>query len=182
MAADILLRGAAVYTMDARRQRARNIAIAAGRIVACELESLDDLVGPGTRVLDLDGRAVVPGFVDAHIHFGSYAVTRQQVDLDLAPTLDDGAGRRPYRYADLAQGRVGSRCDFSRSTAHTNRIGAGLARRPDRHRGADRIRIGSAAGGRDRALVGATRGINFRPGRLVGEPRLGSVDDRHARQ
>src|SRR5258708_744323 len=104
MAADILLRGAAIYTMDPRRPRARNIAIAAGRIVACEVASLDDLVGPGTRVLDLDGRALVPGFVDAHIHFGSYAVTRQQVDLDLAPTLDDGLQRLNEAAQQLAPG------------------------------------------------------------------------------
>jgi predicted amidohydrolase YtcJ len=104
MAADILLRGAAIYTMDPRRPRARNVAIADQRIVACELDSLDDLVGPATRILDLDDRAVLPGFVDAHIHFGSYAVTRQQVDLDLAPTLDDGLKRLNETAQQLAPG------------------------------------------------------------------------------
>lgn len=93
MAADILLTGAAIYTMDARWPRADNVAIGDGRIVACGSESLAGLIGPRTRVFNLPGRAIVPGFVDAHVHFGSFAISREQVDLDLAATLADGLER-----------------------------------------------------------------------------------------
>jgi predicted amidohydrolase YtcJ len=104
MAADILLRGAAIYTMDRQRPRARNLAIADGRIVECGFDDLEDRIGPRARVLDLPGRAVVPGFVDAHVHFGSYAITRQQVDLDLAATLEDGLIRLSAAAQQLAPG------------------------------------------------------------------------------
>jgi predicted amidohydrolase YtcJ len=40
--------------------------------------------------LDLRGRAIVPGFVDAHVHFGSFAISRQQVDLDSSDSLEEG--------------------------------------------------------------------------------------------
>jgi predicted amidohydrolase YtcJ len=90
MYADLVLRGATMYTMDTARPRARALAIAGGRIAACADANLDELVGPHTRVFDLPGRAVVPGFVDAHIHFGSYALTRDQVDLDQAASIEDG--------------------------------------------------------------------------------------------
>jgi predicted amidohydrolase YtcJ len=90
MHADILLRAAAVYTLDPVRPRARALAIAGGQIVACADASLDELIGPRTRVFDLAGRAVVPGFVDAHVHFGNYALARQQPDLDAAASLEDG--------------------------------------------------------------------------------------------
>ncbi len=106
MVADILRRGAAIYTMDPARPRASNVAIANGRIVACGFDSLDYVTGPATRVIDLHGRAVVPGFVDAHIHFGGYAITRQQVNLDLAATLEDGLvrlGQRAARHALVRQ-------------------------------------------------------------------------------
>jgi predicted amidohydrolase YtcJ len=89
MRADVLLKNGVIYTLDPQRPRARNLAIAQGRIVACAFEGLDDLNGPGTRVFDLRGRAVVPGFVDAHVHFGSFALAREQVDLDQAATLDE---------------------------------------------------------------------------------------------
>jgi predicted amidohydrolase YtcJ len=93
MQADVLLTGAAIYTMAAVQPRAQNIAVADGKIVACGDASLAELVGPHTRVVDLRGRAVVPGFVDAHVHFGSFGMSRQQVDLDTAATLDVGVSR-----------------------------------------------------------------------------------------
>src|SRR5579859_3604530 len=90
MQAEILLRGAAIMTLDLGQPRARSLAIADGRVLAVSSDDLDELIGPRTRVFDLRGRAVVPGFVDAHVHFGSYALGRQQVDLDVAATLADG--------------------------------------------------------------------------------------------
>jgi predicted amidohydrolase YtcJ len=91
MDVDILLRDAVVYTLDAARPRAGFVAIGDGLIVALgDGRPDDDLVGPRTRVFDLGGRAVVPGFVDAHVHFGSYALAQQEVDLDASATLDDG--------------------------------------------------------------------------------------------
>ena len=90
MRADMLLRGGTIYTMDVAAPRARSLAVADGKILACIDGSLDELEGPSTRVVDLAGRAVVPGFVDAHIHFGHFALARQQVDLDVAASLEDG--------------------------------------------------------------------------------------------
>jgi len=65
--------------------------VGGGRILACGDDGeLDELVGPHTRVIDLNKQAVVPGFVDAHLHFGHHAMARQEVDLDAAKTLADG--------------------------------------------------------------------------------------------
>jgi predicted amidohydrolase YtcJ len=88
MQADVVLRGGTIYTMDRARPRAAAVGIGGGRILGLGDDDLDEVVGPGTRVIDLRGRAIVPGFVDAHVHFGHYAIAGQQVDLDAAPTLD----------------------------------------------------------------------------------------------
>src|SRR5919202_992038 len=90
MQADMLLRGGTIYTLDAGLPRARSLAVADGKILACTDGPLDELAGPTTRVVDLAGRAVLPGFVDAHIHFGHFALARQQVDLDGAASLEAG--------------------------------------------------------------------------------------------
>src|SRR5712691_1886880 len=90
MQADVLLTGAAIYTMDTAQPRGKNLAVADGKIVACAATSLGELVAAHTRVIDLQGSAIVPGFVDAHVHFGSFAMSRQQVDLDAAATLEVG--------------------------------------------------------------------------------------------
>jgi hypothetical protein len=90
MQADLLLRGGAIYTMDPRLPQTRALAISDGRIVASGDGPFDELRGPRTRIVELHGRAVVPGFVDAHIHFASFGLTRGQLNLDVAATLEDG--------------------------------------------------------------------------------------------
>jgi predicted amidohydrolase YtcJ len=90
MQADLVLRGGAIYTFDERAPRATSLAVAGAKIAACAQADLDELIGPHTRVIDLRHRAVVPGFVDAHVHFGQFALSRDQVDLDNASTLQEG--------------------------------------------------------------------------------------------
>jgi predicted amidohydrolase YtcJ len=68
-AADLVITGGAVYTVDAARRWAQAVAIRDGRFVAVGTdEDVRGMVGPGTEVLDLAGRMILPGFQDAHIH------------------------------------------------------------------------------------------------------------------
>ena len=79
--ADTVLLGGRLITMaetDVAPEGATGIAIADGRVVAIgDREELDALVGPATAVIELPGAAILPGFVDSHIHpvFG-LALTR----------------------------------------------------------------------------------------------------------
>jgi predicted amidohydrolase YtcJ len=91
MHADALFTGGAVYTQDPSVPRAEALATRAERILAVgSAAELADLRGPGTRVVNLAGRALLPGFVDAHIHFGAFAMSRRQLDLESAATLEQG--------------------------------------------------------------------------------------------
>jgi predicted amidohydrolase YtcJ len=68
--ADLIITGADVYTVDAARRWARQVAVKGDRIVGVGVgeNDLDDLIGSATERLELPGRMVVPGFQDAHIH------------------------------------------------------------------------------------------------------------------
>ena len=67
--AETLLRNASIITMDPRRPRAEAVAILNGKFISVgSAAELTNLVGPNTRVLDLTGKTVLPGFIDAHIH------------------------------------------------------------------------------------------------------------------
>jgi predicted amidohydrolase YtcJ len=67
--ADVVLRGGAIYTMDAVRSWAEAMAIKGDKIAYVGAASgLEEHVGPRTRVVDLQGRMVLPAFQDAHIH------------------------------------------------------------------------------------------------------------------
>ncbi|HEY7509726.1 MAG TPA: amidohydrolase [Vicinamibacteria bacterium] len=84
--ADLVLTGAAVYTMDPARSWAEAVAVRGGRIVFVGSgEGARALAGPRTRVLDLAGRMVLPGFHDAHIHPVSGGVELTQCNLNDLP-------------------------------------------------------------------------------------------------
>src|SRR5262245_58679834 len=67
----LVLTNGRIHTMDARNTVARSVSIRNGRFVAVG-DSVPSRV-PNTRVIDLKGRTVVPGVVEAHIHSVSLA-------------------------------------------------------------------------------------------------------------
>jgi predicted amidohydrolase YtcJ len=80
--ADLAFVNGAVYTVDAARTREQAVAVKDGRIVAVGSDdAIRDHVGPRTEVFDLEGRMLLPGFQDAHVHPVSGGVDRLQCDL-----------------------------------------------------------------------------------------------------
>jgi len=69
MDADLILTNGVVYTVDQRRSRHEALAVRDGRIVCVgSAGDVAALGGPRTRTVDLGGRLVLPGFIDAHMH------------------------------------------------------------------------------------------------------------------
>ncbi|MBL8865726.1 MAG: amidohydrolase family protein, partial [Planctomycetia bacterium] len=67
--ADLIIHHAKVVTLDAKSTVAEAIAIQDGTIVAVgEDEDILKLKGPKTRVIDANGRTVLPGLMDSHVH------------------------------------------------------------------------------------------------------------------
>src|SRR4051812_38176947 len=85
----LILANGNLLTQDPRNPHAQALAIRNGRIVCCG--DTDDLVAgapAGTRVIDLSGRAVVPGFNDAHVHVWKVGhLLTSMVDLRPARSL-----------------------------------------------------------------------------------------------
>jgi len=83
--ADLVLTGGKVVTVDSGQPEARALAARGESIVAVGSEKqIADYIGPETLVIDLNGRLVVPGFIDGHGHFMSLG--RSLLQLDLRPT------------------------------------------------------------------------------------------------
>jgi len=80
---DLLLINGTIHTLDPARPRARSIACADGKV-----ESLDE-TPPARRVIDLKGKTVVPGFIDAHVHLLAYGRKKQEVDLTGVTEVDE---------------------------------------------------------------------------------------------
>jgi hypothetical protein len=81
--ADLALRNGAVYTVDGARRWSEAVAIRDGRIVFVGPDrDLQAHVGPQTRVVDLQGRMLLPGFQDVHIHPISGGMEANACDLN----------------------------------------------------------------------------------------------------
>jgi len=102
MTAQVILKNGRITTLDPRHPEAREIVIAGGRVA-----SLDDAdattIGPETKVIDLQGRRVIPGLNDSHIHVIRGGLSYNlELRWDGVPSLADAlrmlklqAGRTP---------------------------------------------------------------------------------------
>ncbi|MEU5398665.1 amidohydrolase [Streptomyces sp. NPDC005963] len=96
--ADLVFVGGPVFTGDAARSWTDAVAVRAGRIVAVGAPAARTLIGPGTEVVELAGRLLVPGFVDAHAHPVFGGLERARCDL-LGATGPAGCARLVGAYA-----------------------------------------------------------------------------------
>jgi predicted amidohydrolase YtcJ len=104
MPADILFVNGIIYTMDPEFPRAGALAVGGERILAVGGEDLRDLAGPQTQVVDLQGRCVLPGLTDSHLHLMWFALGLQQVDLSGATSLAEVQRRLAERAAVTPEG------------------------------------------------------------------------------
>jgi predicted amidohydrolase YtcJ len=82
LAADLVLTGGRIFTADAAKTWAQALAVKDGRIVAVGGDrDVRPLAGASTRVIELRGRTVTPGFGDSHVHPPTAGMDRLQCDL-----------------------------------------------------------------------------------------------------
>lgn len=137
--ADLVVRGAVIHTVDPARPRAEALAVKDGKFLAVGSDAdIAPLVGPETVQLDLVGKTVVPGFIDAHAHPRPvFAPDSRWYSVELGPgavkTMDEliealrkkagitpaGAPVNGFGYHETKLGRHPNRHDLDRaSTEH----------------------------------------------------------------
>jgi len=104
--ADLILAGGPVITLDSESRVAEAVAVRGERVVAVGTAAeIAALAGPGTEHVDLAGRAVTPGLMDAHVHFASGGASRLY-RLDLSYPNVENIGDVQRLVAEQAE-RVG---------------------------------------------------------------------------
>jgi predicted amidohydrolase YtcJ len=87
--ADLVLTGASIFTADPARTWAQALAVRDGRIVVVGGDrDVRPLAGSRTRVIELRGRTVTPGFQDAHVHPTHAGLARIRCELHETRGLD----------------------------------------------------------------------------------------------
>ena len=136
--ADLVVVDANVITIDTKEPRAKAFAIGDGRFMRVgESAHVRPLIGPGTRVLNLEGKTVVPGFIDAHAHpRPEYPEDSPWASVDCSPAkvrtidslvlaLKEKAAKTPAgqwvsgaRYQETKLGRHPTRFDLDRASTN----------------------------------------------------------------
>jgi predicted amidohydrolase YtcJ len=87
--ADLLLINGRIHTMNAKKTRVEALAIQGGRVVASgTVKALKTWQGPATRVIDLKGKAVYPGFHEGHGHLKGLGYQILRLDLAGVSSLE----------------------------------------------------------------------------------------------
>ena len=88
--ADLVLRNGNIVTLDDATPEAQALAVRDGRIVAVGSDSeIDAYVGSETKVIDLEGRTVIPGFIEGHAHFTGVGNANLQLNLTDVANWDE---------------------------------------------------------------------------------------------
>ena len=91
---DLILYNGRIHTVDPKVPRAEAVAIDRGILVAVGLDGeILPLAERDTEVVNLGGRSVTPGLVDAHVHFERLAATLIRTDLSGVPSLQEALRR-----------------------------------------------------------------------------------------
>jgi predicted amidohydrolase YtcJ len=104
-AATLIITNATIYTVDKQLPKANALATIGDHIVAVGSSAEIDLWrGPQTKVIDVDGKLVLPGFNDSHVHFISGGAQLDQVNLNDAANPQEFARRIGARASKTAKG------------------------------------------------------------------------------
>jgi predicted amidohydrolase YtcJ len=104
--ADLALINAKVRTMNPALPLAEAVAIKKDRILKVGInEAVSPLIGKKTRVIDLNGKIVVPGFIDTHIHVADFGKCLLWLDLNGVKSIEELQRRLKERAQATASGK-----------------------------------------------------------------------------
>ena len=90
MSADLALINTNIKTMNPKQPTAQALAIKKNKIIKVGTnKQISKLIGENTKVLNFDGKTVIPGLIDTHIHVADFGRCLMWLDLTSALSIDD---------------------------------------------------------------------------------------------
>ena len=88
MPADLVLINTNIKTMNSQQPTAQAVAINRKKIIKVGTnKQIAQLIGKKTKVLSLEGKTVIPGFIDTHIHVADFGSCLMWLDLTVAQSI-----------------------------------------------------------------------------------------------
>ena len=112
-AADLVLTDGELHTLGTPDETHAALAVRDGEIVRVGNDyDVEFLAGPETTRIDLDGRVVVPGFVDAHTHLTNTGRSLVHADLSTADTAAEAVELLDARAAETSGAEAGGHAEY----------------------------------------------------------------------
>jgi predicted amidohydrolase YtcJ len=128
---DFIFTNGSVVTVDEKDQICEAVSVSGNRIsMVGSAEAVEKTAGPQTEIIDLNGRSLLPGLIDAHCHPGSHGIVKTQIRCrpdavgsieDIKREIAERAKTTPvggwilgrgYDHTMLAENRHPTRWDF----------------------------------------------------------------------
>jgi predicted amidohydrolase YtcJ len=107
VAADLVLRGGKVVTVDQGVPDGEAVAMKADTIIAVGSDrQIREYIGRETEVIDLDGMLAIPGFIESHAHFSGIGRAQMQLDLMEVANWDEVVAMVEAAVKDAATGEL----------------------------------------------------------------------------
>jgi predicted amidohydrolase YtcJ len=88
--ADLVLINGKIVTVDEAKPEAKALAVRGDLIAAVGTDKeIEAFIGPGTKIIDLEGKLAIPGFIDSHGHFTGIGQSKLELDLTKAKNWDE---------------------------------------------------------------------------------------------
>ena len=88
--ADMIIHNGTIYTMNDFMPTAEAVAVINGKVAALgKYKDLDYLIGPKTKIINLNGAMMTPGLIEGHGHFYGLGLAKMQLDLSTASSYDE---------------------------------------------------------------------------------------------
>jgi len=106
MQADMILTNGNITTMNQKKPKAQAIAILKNKIIAVGTNTqIKKLTSETTKIIDLKGRNVVPGFIDAHVHMLDFGTSLTGLNLRGVTSIEEMQQKLQEKVKKTPQGK-----------------------------------------------------------------------------
>ncbi|KPV65007.1 MAG: imidazolonepropionase [Candidatus Bathyarchaeota archaeon BA1] len=104
--ADMVLKNGNILTMNLAQPQAQAVALQGEKIVKVGTDADMELwIGKNTKVIDLQGRTVVPGFIDTHVHIMGFGRSLTAIDFRGVTSIEEVKRRLKMRVQETPTGK-----------------------------------------------------------------------------
>ena len=87
---DLIIHGGTIYTVDSTNSKVESVAIKNGLIYQTgDFNNIISLNDQNTEIIDLDGKTMIPGFIEGHAHIMGTGYNQKNIDLLNTSSYDE---------------------------------------------------------------------------------------------